>query len=411
MNRTLVWHLALRYVRGKRSANVVPILSRISMVAIAVGSGAMIILFSVFNGFASLVKDLYVAFYPQVKVSVVKGKFFSLDNAQLNSIKHLPGVQNIAIVIEDNVLASSDPNEQIVTIKGIDSNYFRVNTARSYINQGRDSVSIYPLPTAIVGQHIANTLGLDVDNAFSKLTLYYLNNSSVSSAVDIASATKSLILKPDGTFRVNDEFDSKFVLAPLSLVQDFFNQSGKYSSIELKLNNEVSANKVKSELQGLLGSAYKVQTRYEQNETIYSVMSTEKWVVYAVLVLVLIIASFNMVGALSLLVLEKRRDMTMLKAMGAQPATIRTIFILEGILWALLGGAIGILLGAIICMGQQHFKWIKMTGSFIVDAYPIKMLPTDFLLVIATIIIVGLLASLYPAIRATRVDDPTLKST
>ncbi|HXS35701.1 MAG TPA: FtsX-like permease family protein, partial [Flavipsychrobacter sp.] len=121
--------------------------------------------------------------------------------------------------------------------------------------------------------------------------------------------------------------------------------------------------------------------------------------------------SFNMVGALSLLVLEKRKDMAMLKAMGAQPATIRTIFILEGILWALLGGVIGICLGTIICIGQQHFKWIKMTGSFIVDAYPVKMLPTDFLLVAATIIIVGLLASLYPAISATRVEDPTLKST
>ncbi|HXS35570.1 MAG TPA: ABC transporter permease, partial [Flavipsychrobacter sp.] len=290
MNRTLVWHLALRYVRGKRSANVVPILSRISMVAIAVGSGAMIILFSVFNGFASLVKDLYIAFYPEVKVSVVKGKFFSLDDSQLNSIKHLQGVQNMAIVIEDNVLANNDPNEQIVTVKGIDSNYYKVNTIRSYINLGRDSVTSFPLPTAIVGQHIANTLGLDVDNAFSRITLYYLNNSSVSSAVDVASATRSLTLKPDGTFRVNDEFDSKFVLAPLSLVQSFFNQNSKYSSIELKLVHGTNPLMVKSKIQKLLGGAYKVQTRYEQNETIYSVMSTEKWVVYAVLVLVLIIA-------------------------------------------------------------------------------------------------------------------------
>jgi lipoprotein-releasing system permease protein len=418
MNGALIWQLALRYLRGKRSGNAVPILSRISMVAIAVGSCAMIVLFSVFNGFESLVKDLYKAFYPDVKISAAKGKFFSLDAQQVASLKKLQDVDKLTYVIEDNTLLKEDDNladsstQQIpVTVKGIDENYFAVNDVRQYITAGRDSIHTGNIPTAILGSHVAALAGADVNEPFSRIMLYYPNTKMTNPIDDPANAFQSLRLKPDGLFRIQDDFDSKYILAPLPLVQTLFGEEGMYSSVEIKLLPGQNANKTKRQLAEILGSKYQVLTRFEQNKTLYVVMNTEKWAVYAILLFVLLIASFNMIGALSLLVLEKQKDMAILKAMGAQPSAIRKIFVLEGVLWALTGGIAGILLGTLLCLGQQHFKWIKLGGAFIIDAYPVHMQIGDLLLVIATIITVGLLASWYPAARATRVEDPSLKST
>lgn len=410
MNLMLIWQLAIRYFRGKRAANAVPVLSRISMVAIAVGSMALIILFSVFNGFEFLVKDLYKAFYPEIKISAAKGKFFALPDAQKHAIKNMAGVQQVSATIEDNVLANSEDEQIVATLKGIDNNYFKVNDVKQYIIDGRDSVSEYPQATAIIGMRLANQMGADVNNAFSYMMLYYPNTGMSNPALDPASAFQSLKLKPDGQFRIQDDFDSKYILAPLPLVQHLFMEEGKLSSIELKLNPGTDADKVKSQLQSLLGNTYRVETRFEQNRTLYMVMRSEKWAVYAILLLVLLIASFNMIGALSLLVLEKRKDIAILKIMGAEPVTIRRIFILEGILWSLAGGIIGIFLGFFICLGQQYFHWIKLGGSFVIDAYPVRMQWQDFALVIFTIMMVGLLAAWYPAFRATKTEDPSLKS-
>lgn len=409
MNRTLVWKLAARYLRGKRGGNAVPILSRISMLAIAVGSGAMIVLFSVFNGFEGIVRDLYKAFYPEIKITAARGKFFSADSVKLQQVKAIPGVQSVAPVIEDNVLISGNDEQIVVSLKGVTPVYFHVNKVQPYITEGRDSVSAGPLPTAIVGEHIANQLGLDVNNAFNDLALYYPDAAS-GSAFNIQSSFQTLRLRPDGVFRVQDEFDGKYVLAALPLAQQLFGEQGHLSSLELSLAPHANDGKVQAALKELLGDSYKVETRYEQNKTLYMVMRTEKWAVYAILLLVLLIASFNMIGALSLLVLEKQKDMAILRAMGAQPRDIRSIFITEGILWALTGGGTGLLFGWLICLGQQRFGWLKLGGSFIIDAYPVAMQLTDFLLIIATVIIVGFLAAWYPARRAVRTEAVSLRA-
>lgn len=406
----LIVQLAWRYLRGKRAGNAVPILSRISMVAIAVASCAMIVLFSVFNGFESLIKDLYKAFYPELKITLAKGKFFALDAQQLQKLQSLKGVSYYTKVIEDNVLLTGNDEQQVATLKGIDQHYFQVNNVKPYIYEGRDAVSAGTIPTAIIGLQIANRLGLDVNNAFSRLTIYYPNTAISNPAINPQDALQSLQLKPDGTFMVQDEFDSKIALAPLALAQYLFRQQGRYSSIELALNGTKTANEVKAELQQQLGTSYTIATRYEQNKTLYMVMKTEKWAVYAILVLVLLIASFNMVGALSLLVLEKQKDIAILRAMGAEASTVQKIFITEGLLWALTGGGLGLMIGALICLGQQHFQWIKLQGSFIIEAYPVVMQWTDFVLIIVTVALVGLLAAWYPASRATIAQDPTLKA-
>lgn len=402
MNSILTRQLALRYLRGKRTANIVPILSRISMTAIAVASAAMIILFSVLNGFTDLVSDLYKAFYPEIKITATKGKFFALDAQQLAGVRSIEGVSGITTVLEDNVLLTGNDETKVAMLKGIDQNYLNVNEVKPYVIEGTDSVSLSPAPTALMGLQLANEMGLDINNAFSTLVLHYPNAKSSNLALNPTSAFQTLQLKPDGVFQVQDEFDSKYILAPLSLVQELMQTDGQYSSVELKLASNTSADRVQRELSEKLGKNFTVATRFEQNKTLYMVMKSEKWAVFAILVLVLLIASFNMVGALTMLVLEKQKDMAILKAMGAEPSTVRNIFLAEGVLWALTGGLIGLLVGALVSLGQQHFQWIKMQGNFIIEAYPVSLDWTDFLLILGTILFVGLLAAWYPAVKAQK---------
>jgi len=413
MSSTLTWQLAIRYLKGKRSGNAVPLLSRISMTAIAVGSGAMIILFSVFNGFEDLVKDLYKAFYPEIRVTAAKGKFFSLNDKQVAAIKHIKGVDSLSFVLEDNVLLHSDQDQRAAVIKGIDDNYFKVNNVDPFITLGDHNVSVDTsgtTGTAIIGEKLADMMGLDVKNHINSISLYYPNAKLQHPTMDMANAFQVLTLYPRGMFRVQDEFDDKYILAPISLVRQLFNEDSRYSSIEIKVAENGSFADVKQQIENITGTAYKTQTRYEQNKATYSVMNAERWVMYAILVFVLIIASSNMVGALSLLVLEKEKDMAILRAMGAHRKTIRNVFLGEGLLWSLIGGGIGIVLGTVICLLQIQFHLVKLGPDFMIDAFPVKMAFTDFILVIATIVFVGVLASWYPAQRAKRIVIFDLKS-
>ena len=418
MRGVVVRQLAMRYLRGKRGVNAVPVLSRISMVAIAVGSCAMIILFSVFNGFEALVKQNYKAFYPDLKITPARGKFFKLTPQQTANIQSMTGVSAVTTVIEDNVLAREDnmggsnkgiDNQLVVTLKGIDHNYMRVNDLHPYLLQPADSVSEGQPNTALAGEQILKQLGVDPSNVYSYLMLYYLNPAVTNPEADPESAFESLRLHPSGGFSVLEEFDSRYILAPLSLARKLFNADSMCSSLELSVAGG-KLNDTKSKLAQLLGKNYRIESRYEQNKTMYMVMNTEKWAVYIILLLVLFIASFNMVGALFMLVLEKQKDLSILKAMGLGKGAIRAVILAEGVLWALIGGGVGLILGTIICLAQQYFGIIKINGSFLVDAYPVKIELTDILLVLATIIVVGLSASFYPAIKSSQALDPTLKS-
>jgi lipoprotein-releasing system permease protein len=210
------------------------------------------------------------------------------------------------------------------------------------------------------------------------------------------------MLKPDGAFMVQEEFDGKFILAPLSKVQELMHLEQKTSSIEVKVKNGFSTDKLKQSLQQALGAEYLVATRYEQNKAVYMVMRSEKWAGYAILLFVLLIASFNMVSALSLLVLEKQKDMGILRTMGFLPSGLSRVVLLEGVLWALVGGAIGLSVGLLLCWAQSQFHLIKIPGAFIIDSFPVTVQFTDILVVLITVISVGFIAAIYPAKRAAQ---------
>lgn len=400
MNRTLVAQLAVRYMRGKGSANAVPILSRISMIAIAISSCAMLVLFSVFNGFEGLVSGLYKAFYPDIKIYAAKGKFFDTNAALLRSVSSVNGVKQLSCVLQDNVLVNNEEEQIVATLKGVDQQYTSVNNIKPFIVSGADSLMTTPVPTAIVGQQIASKLGLDANNVFSRLLLYYPNTKLNNSTLSAAEAFQSVSIKPDGVFRVQEEFDGKYIIADIGVVQELMHEPGKISSIELKLKSEADPYNVQNRLKQILGTGYHVETRFEQNKSVYMVMRSEKWAGYAILLFVLLIASFNMVGALSLLVLEKQKDIGILKAMGALSTDISRLILAEGALWSLVGGGIGIIIALILCFCQSHFHLVKIEGAFIIDSYPVIVKTGDILVVLVTVILVGLIAAVYPAKRA-----------
>lgn len=412
MSFTLIRQLSWRYLRGKRSANAVPVLSRISMFAIAVGTAAMIILFSVFNGFEGVVKDLYKAFYPEIKITAAKGKFFSGDDERLGRMASVEGIEHISRVLEDNVLLSSSGDQRVATLKGVDKEYYNVNNVEPYITEGESELSTGDRPSVVIGYRLLSELGMDVYNVITNVVAYYPRGGVSASSIVMSpqSAFSSQRLWPLGAFTVQDEFDGKYVLADISVAEQLFQKEGQYSSLEISLADGADADDVKSSLQSMLGSSYKVETRYEQNRTLYMVMRAEKWAVYGILVLVLLIAAFNMVGALSLLVLEKQKDISIMKAMGATRTHISSIFVTEGVLWSLMGGGIGLVIGALICLGQQYFGWIKLGGSFIIEAYPVTLELQDFILIIATIIAIGVLAAWFPAVRAGRIQTISLRT-
>lgn len=361
----------------------------------------MIILFSVFNGFESLIDDLYKAFYPEIKITTSKGKFFNPKSIS-SSLAPYESIAGHSLVIEDNVLVNTEEGEYLpVSVKGVDNQYFSVNDIKPFINKGNDTLFIDgDLSTAILGQHIASNLGVDVDNVFARLMLFYPNASMDVGSLAPSEAFQSMIFKPDGTFMVQEEFDGKYIIVPLIKAQELMRQEDRVSSVEIKVKPGFSIEKLKNQLQQKLGTAYTVATRYEQNKAVYMVMRSEKWAGYAILLFVLLIASFNMVSALSLLVLEKQKDMGILRTMGMLPSGLSKIVLLEGVLWALVGGSIGTAIGLVLCWLQIQFGLVAIQGDFIIDAYPVAVKWTDVLVVLLTVAAVGFAAALYPARRA-----------
>lgn len=392
--------IALRYLRGKRGSNAAPLLSRISMTALAVGSCAMVLLFSVFNGFENVIGNLYTSFYSDVRARPATGKFFEITEEKMAAINAISGLEVCAPIIEDNVLVNTDDEQIAVTLRGVSNSYFKVNELSPYIVSGGDSLSTYGVPSAILGIHIAARLGLTTENNFSRLNVYYPNADVGNPVLNPMGAFNTLELRPGGIFKVQEDFDARYVLAPLALAQKLFSETNKFSSLEMKLAAGVSQKQVQAQLRKILGNEFKVETRFEQNKTLNGVMRSEKWATYVILLFILLIASVNMIGAMSLLVLDKGKDMAVLRAMGAPRSLVRRIFILEGMLWAAVGGGFGLLVGFLLCLGQQHFGWVRLSGDFIIQSYPISMQATDFLLVAITVLAVGFLAAIYPAIKA-----------
>jgi len=394
--------IASRYFRGKKSVQAINIISWISIGAVTLLAASMIVLMSVFNGFEDLLKDLYKAFYPELKITSSSGKWLEVSDRQVQEIRGIRGVEAISLSAEDMVLLSANEEQRIAVAKGVDDNWFRVNRIDSFIDEGQKTLEDYKsgYVPAIVGNTLCAGLGIDVRNVFAGLQIYYPRpGTGFRSPEELFS---SLQVKPAGRFRVQEDFDARYVLIPLLEAQRLFDIGNKVSSIELKLADAGQEAAVTRKLKEVFGkNKVTVDNRYQQNKTLYMIMQSEKWAGFVILMFVLLIASFTMIGVLSMLVLDKKKDIAILKSMGATQGTIRSIFIAEGALFGIIGGGIGLIAGFLLCKGQQYFGWISMGDGFIIESYPVSMHPGDFVIILITTAVTGIVTALHPSFKAS----------
>jgi lipoprotein-releasing system permease protein len=398
MNLLFAW----RYFRAKKSTNAINIIAWVSMSAIIVGATSLILVLSVFNGFEDLVKSLYTSFYPDIKISAATGKTVTLTPQQLEKLTRIPGVHALSPVAEERGILENGGNHQPAYLKGVDSNFLQVSGVGSKIASGKFDVGTPEQPLGVLGSGLEYTLGVQTDRELLPLGVYLFRRGSSDFSADPMHSFNHESMATAGTFRIQQEFDDNYVITNIGFVKRMLGlRPDEYTAAELSVDDPAQTIPVSKLIAKTLGSGYTIQTRYQQNQSLYNVMSTEKWVIYIVLTLILAVAAFNMVGALTMLVWEKQKDIHVLKALGASDSLIRRIFLSEGLLLALMGGLGGILLAVIICALQIKYKLIPIQGgSFLIDYYPVKLVATDFLLVLSTIIIVALLASWLPARKA-----------
>lgn len=399
----MIWTFASRYFFGKKSTQAVNIISWVSVLAIAVGAASLIIVLSVFNGFEDLVKSLYSSFYPELKVSPASGKTFLITGEDLRQLHRMPQIRAVSQALEAKAVLLYNGQRVIAEVMGVDSNYTRVSGLEQKLVRGRYATGTVQVPDAIVGAGIDDALGLDLRRNFIPITVYVPRRNIQTLALP-EDAFQIGEIYPSAVFAIQQDFDNKYLITNLEFLRTLTGYSDSaVSHLDIALLRSADMSAVQKRLQQLLGDRVIVQTRYEQNRSLFMIMQTEKWAVYAILSFIFVIAAFNMIGSMTMLVIEKRRDISILKAMGARKTLIYRIFLAEGLLVAGFGSAIGTILAVVICAGQMKFGWVKLAGgSFVIDRYPVSMHASDFLLVWLTILLITLLASWYPARRAAR---------
>ncbi|HEY8388962.1 MAG TPA: FtsX-like permease family protein [Parasegetibacter sp.] len=392
---------AWRYFKAKKSTNAINIIAWVSVTAIAVGAAALIIILSAFNGFEDLVKSLYSSFYTDLKVSPASGKIMTVSEAQLNKLEQIPGVARFTLVAEEKAIVQNGEKQQFVILKGVDEQYEEVTGVADKMYNGTFNSGTAEDPRLVLGAGIENGLGVYSDRNLLPLTVYMVKRTKSNVYNPLDPPTPGYV-NTSGSFLIQQDFDNKYVLTHIGFMRKLWGlNDDECSGIEILLNEKARLEDVRKQIKTVFGEGYKVQTKFEQNQALFSIMNVEKWVIYGILTLIMIIAAFNIVGALMMLVLEKQKDIFVLKALGADQNFIRRIFLLEGILLALIGTAIGIIVAVLLCWIQIQFKVIPLQGgSFVIDYYPVKMLPADFLLVVLTILAIALLAAWVPAKKA-----------
>ena len=397
----MYFSFAWRYFKAKKSANAINIIAWVTTIVIAFATCCQLLVLSVFNGFEGLVKSLYSSFYSDLKIIPATGKTFTLTSSQINLINKLPFNGGMAMVAEEKALLQNNESQTVVSLKGVDENYKNISGVISKISNGNYDIGSIDTPKIVVGYGIQNAASINLSEAFpaSVVTLILPKKSN---NTDVADAMSEGNARAAGVFSIQQEIDNQYAITNIDFVkQQMGFGTDEYSAAEIKLKEKMNVEDAKTNLEKMLGTNFKIQTRFEQNANLYNTMRLEKWVIYAVLTLILIIAAFNMVSALTMLVLEKRKDISILRSMGTTKTVIRKIFLAEGLLLGIIGAAIGITLALVICLLQLQFHIIKISGgSFLIDYFPVKLIGTDFLMVATTAVSIAFLASWFPAGKA-----------
>ena len=400
----MYFSFAWRYFKAKKSANAINIIAWVTTGVIAFATCCQVLVLSVFNGFEDLVKSLYSSFYTDLKIVPATGKTFVMNAAQINLINQQPYVQGISFIVQEKALLQNGDAQTVVILKGVDDNFKKVSGVPAKINTGSFDIGNADEPALVVGYGLQNAAAITVNEAFAPQQLTLILPKKNSSSTDPSASISEGFAVAKGVFAIQQEFDNSYAITNIHFMkQQMGLAQNEFTAVEIRLKYGEDIEAQQAVLQKLMGNTYLVQSRYQQNMNLYNTMRLEKWAIYAVLTLILIIAAFNMVSALTMLVLEKKKDISILQSMGSSRETIQKIFLSEGLLLGFIGAATGILMAVIICLLQVKFKLIKLQGgSFLIDYFPVKLVATDFILVAGTAAVIALLASAVPAFKAAR---------
>jgi lipoprotein-releasing system permease protein len=392
---------AWRYFKAKKSTNAINIIAWISIAAITIGTTVLILVLSVFNGFEGLVKSLYSSFYTDLKVSPTSGKVITLTADQLQKLKGIAGIKNFSLEIEEKALLQNGEYQSIVYLKGVDDNYRYITGVASNLINGEYNLGNEENPKLILGAGVEDAIGVQADKNIFPLKIYLPRKGKTEQLNELEDISNDTI-RTSAAFLIQQDFDNKYGITNIDFVKKAMKLgANEYSNVEIALSDPSKTDEIKKEIKQLLGKNYLVQNKYEQNQSLYSIMNVERWVIYGVLCLILVVAAFTMIGALTMLVLEKQTDIAVLHALGGNKNFIQKIFLSEGLLLATIGGVTGMLLALLIAWLQINYHLIPLQGgSFLIDYFPVKLRAIDFLLVGATVFVIAFIASWLPSRRA-----------
>jgi len=389
-------YIARRYLFTRKSQNAINIISGISMLGVAVGTMALVVILSVFNGFDEVVKSLFNSFDPDIRITAAQGKVFTPDDG-FQQVRQLDGVAYFSEVLEENALLKYDERQHIATIKGVDASFINVTGIDSMVYDGEMILKDNNRSYAVVGQGVAYSLQIGL-NFINPLFVYMPKRVGRINLANPDDAFRRQYIFPSAIFAIEQDYDSKYVIVPIEFMRELLDYSSESSAVEIKLDPAYNATETQNRISEILGEGFLVQNRAQQNEIFYKVMRSEKWAIFLILTFILVIASFNIIGSLSMLIIDKKNDIRSLRNMGASEKLIGRIFLLEGWLISITGSVFGIALGTLISWVQDRFELLKLSGSgtFVIDAYPVDLQLGDVLLVWVTVLFIGFLAALYP---------------
>ena len=388
--------IAKRYLVSKKKQNIINIISAISVGGIIVGTMALVIVLSVFNGFSILIDTFFSSFDPDLKITPVEGKMFDPQEFEFEKIKNMPDVIHYAEIIEEVALLKYGSQIYPATVKGVPENYTQYTAIDSLIIDGKFILEDQGINYTVVGQGVAYNLGIRPE--FTDHIMVYVPKKGKQVSINPARAINHNYIFVSGVFAVLEEIDSKYIIVSKKFAADLFESDNQVSTVELGINPAANQKKVQKEVEKILGDKFHVKNKYQQHDLIYKTMQSEKWAAYLILVFILIIASFNILSSLSMLIIDKKEDIHIFRSMGATSKTIGQIFLFEGWLISIVGAVIGTLLGLFVCWLQIQFEIIPLpsTGSFLISAYPVKIVFTDIILILSVVLLIGFFASWYP---------------
>lgn len=395
----LILTIAARYLFGKKSTNAINIITWISIIGMSIGTAALILILSVFNGFESLLTGMLSNFNPDIRVTLTEGKYTSRDSLDETKIRAIEGIEAVAFTLEETSFFDYKGSQEVGIIKGVDSEYIRVTGLDTSLITGQAKFG-NETQYGVLGSGINTKLSVNPDDAFTPVTAYMPADEDKG---PLGKPFNSYQFYPSGTFSVGSEVDMQYVLVNYEAVNLLLGMENGFSAIEIKLKPEASGRRVISQLTAILGPRYKVSNRYQQDEGFLKIMNIEKWISYLIACLTLMIIAFNLVGSLWMIVLEKKLDIAILRSMGLTRQSIRRIFMALGLLISIIGLGVGFLLGLVLYYLQKKHGLVSIPEGFMIDAYPIEIRWPDFIIVTLTVLVIGYLAALLPSHRAGQI--------